>query len=82
MGGMLLRLVCSRTAIFAIVPDLTATILRTATSGAEIWSEWKMRGTDAAGAHVTLVGPVVLTTRNGRIAWTRFYLDRVGAAAG
>jgi hypothetical protein len=37
-------------------PDLAATILRTATSGAEVWSEWEMRGTDAAGAQVTLSG--------------------------
>ena len=41
------------TAIFATVSDLTATILRTATSGAEVWSEWEMRGTDATGADVT-----------------------------
>lgn len=34
-----------------------------------------MRGTDPAGATVLLRGPVVLTTRDGRIDWTRFSLD-------
>jgi hypothetical protein len=67
------------TAIFVDVPDISASIVRTATNGAEIWSEWELTGTDSAGARVTFVGPVVLTAREGRISWTRFYLDRVDA---
>jgi hypothetical protein len=65
------------TAIFADVPDITASIVRTAANGAEIWSEWELTGTNSAGARVAFVGPVVLTARDGLISWTRFYLDRV-----
>jgi ketosteroid isomerase-like protein len=67
------------TAIFADVPDITASIVRTATNGTEIWSEWELTGTTSAGARVAFVGPDVLTVREGRISWTRFYLDRVAA---
>lgn len=70
------------TAIFAAVPDITATVLRTATDGDEIWSEWEMTGTNADGAAEAFVGPVVLTAREGRIAWTRFYLERVASVPG
>jgi hypothetical protein len=63
--------------LFAGLPDLQAEILRHAQHGHELWSEWEMRGTDPTGATVLLRGPVVLTTRDGRIDWTRFYLDPV-----
>jgi ketosteroid isomerase-like protein len=65
------------TAMFAGVPDITASIVRTATNGPEIWSEWELTGTDVTGEPVAFAGPVVLTARAGRISWTRFYLDRV-----
>ncbi|CAM3513961.1 nuclear transport factor 2 family protein [Kibdelosporangium persicum] len=63
--------------ILAGLPDLRAEILRHAQNGDELWSEWEMRGTAATGATVVLRGPVVLTTRDGRIAWARFYPDPV-----
>ncbi|WP_433559297.1 nuclear transport factor 2 family protein [Pseudonocardia xinjiangensis] len=65
------------TKILAGLPDLQAEILRHAQNGDELWSEWEMRGTAPTGATVLLRGPVVLTTREGRIAWARFYLDPV-----
>lgn len=63
--------------ILAGLPDLRAEILRHAQNGDELWSEWEMRGTAPTGATVVLRGPVVLTTRDGRIAWARFYPDPV-----
>lgn len=69
------------TMIFAGISDLQATVLRTARSGGEIWSEWQMTGRAADGSPVTLVGPVVLTTRDAKIAWARFYVDRSGTPA-
>lgn len=63
--------------ILAGLPDLQAEILRHAQNGDELWSEWEMRGTAPTGATVVLRGPVVLTTRDGRIAWARFYPDPV-----
>jgi ketosteroid isomerase-like protein len=65
------------TKILAGLPDLHAEILRHARNGDELWSEWEYRGTAATGATVLLRGPVVLTTRDGRIAWARFYPDPV-----
>jgi ketosteroid isomerase-like protein len=65
------------TGMFAAFPEITATVLRSATSGREIWSEWEMTATDSTGASVAFVGPVVLTTRDDQIAWARFYLDRI-----
>lgn len=63
--------------ILGALPDLQAEIVRHAQNGDELWSEWEMRGTAATGATVVLRGPVVLTTRDGRIAWARFYPDPV-----
>lgn len=65
------------TKILAGLPDLEAEILRHAQNGDELWSEWEMLGTAPTGATVVLRGPVVLTTRDGRIAWARFYLNPV-----
>src|SRR5450756_79957 len=65
------------TKILAGLPDLQAEILRHAQNGDELWSEWEMRGTAPTGATVVLRGPVILTTRDGRIAWARFYPDPV-----
>jgi ketosteroid isomerase-like protein/uncharacterized protein YndB with AHSA1/START domain len=65
------------TKILAGLPDIEAQVLRHAQSSDELWSEWEMRGTAPTGATVVLRGPVVLTTRDGRIAWARFYPDPV-----
>lgn len=73
------RVKANWTAIFSKAPDLTAEVLRTAVNGAEIWSEWEITGVDTAGSPVTFVGPVILTTRDDRINWVRFYLDPVSA---
>lgn len=70
------------TAIFHIAPHLTARVLRTAVNGSEIWSEWEMADVDKPGAPVVFAGPVILTTRDGKINWVRFYLDPVGPMPG
>jgi ketosteroid isomerase-like protein len=67
----------SWTKILAGLPDVRAEVLRHAQNGDELWSEWEYRGTAPTGAAVVLRGPVVLTTRDGRIAWARFYPDPV-----
>ncbi len=65
------------TAIFARHSDLHARVLRHAVAGPEIWSEWEMTATESSSAPTLLCGPVVMTTRDGRIAWARFYLGPV-----
>jgi len=70
------------TAIFNSSPHLAARVLRTAVNGAEIWSEWEMSDLDKPGAPVVFAGPVILTTRDGKINWVRFYLDPIGPLPG
>jgi ketosteroid isomerase-like protein len=67
------------TNIFHKCPQLTATVLRSAINATELWSEWEMSEPTADGPAVRFAGPVVLTTREGRIATARFYLDAVDA---
>ncbi|MGW1507485.1 nuclear transport factor 2 family protein [Streptomyces mirabilis] len=63
--------------IFTRIPDLQARVLRTAVSGSEVWSEWEMSGTSSEGLPALFVGPVVMTVRDDRINWTRFYVSPV-----
>jgi hypothetical protein len=65
------------TGIFERLPTLHARVLRRAESDAEVWSEWEMAATNAPDAPVLLCGPVVMTTVDGKIDWTRFYLAPV-----
>jgi hypothetical protein len=74
------RIAANWTAIFARLPHLHARVLRRAVAGPEIWSEWEMAASDAADAPVLLGGPVVMTTRGGRIAWARFYVGPIAPA--
>jgi hypothetical protein len=62
------------TGMFTAFPDMATTVLRSATRGREIWSEWEMTST---GAPVALAGPVILSAWEGQIAWARFYLEHV-----
>ncbi|WP_433195860.1 nuclear transport factor 2 family protein [Nocardia sp. CA-107356] len=71
------RVLANWTLIFTRVPDLQARVVRTAVSGSEIWSEWEMSGTSLEGLPALMVGPVVMTVRDGRIDWTRFYVSPV-----
>lgn len=73
------RVLANWTAIFARLPDLRAQVLRRAAAGPELWSEWEMVGTGPDGAPALMRGPVIMTTRDGRIDWTRFYLSPVPA---
>lgn len=74
------RVLANWTAIFARLPDLRARVLRRAAAGDELWSEWEMVGSGPDGAPALLRGPVIMTTRAGRINWTRFYLSPVPAS--
>jgi hypothetical protein len=71
------RVLANWTAILARLPDLRAQILRRAAAGSELWSEWEMVGSGPDGATAVMCGPVVMTARDGRIDWARFYLSPV-----
>ena len=66
-------------AIFARIPDLHATVLRSCQdeSGA-LWTEWEMSGTSDEGTPSVSTGVVIiLSVVDERIEHTRFYLDAV-----
>lgn len=71
------RVLMNWTAIFGRLPDIRAAVLRRATADAELWSEWEMVGTAPDGTQAVMRGPVIMTTHDGRIDWTRFYLSPV-----
>jgi len=68
--------------IFSGVPDITAEVLRTATDGATIWSEWEMRGTRPDGHPHLLRGVIIFDVRDGQASAARFYLEPVDPGEG
>lgn len=65
--------------IFTFVPDITARVLRSCCDGDVVWSEWEMTGTRRDGSAHRMAGVIVFGVRNGRFAWSRFYLEPVEA---
>jgi len=65
------------TQIFAEVPDISATVVRSAVVGDEVWTEWEHAGTRRDGAPHRMRGVVILGVTEGRFSWARFYLEPV-----
>lgn len=65
--------------IFAAVPDIEATVLRSDEIGDRVWSEWEMRGTRGDGAEHLLRGVIIFTVAGERASAVRFYLEPVDA---
>jgi ketosteroid isomerase-like protein len=64
--------------IFASVPDLSASLVRTAQDGGTVWAEWEWSGTRRDGAPHLMRGVTVLgVDEHDRIAWTNFYMELV-----
>jgi ketosteroid isomerase-like protein len=68
--------------IFAAIPDLTCQILGCAVDGATVWSEWEQRGTRPDGTPHLMRGVIIFGIADEVLAWARFYLEPVQAAAG
>ncbi|MEO8258405.1 MAG: nuclear transport factor 2 family protein [Acidobacteriota bacterium] len=68
--------------IFAAIPNLTATVLRSAVSGDEVWSEWEHRGTRQDGSTHLMRGVIIFGVVNELLAWARFYLEPVQEGGG
>jgi len=64
---------------FAVMPDLTATVLRSCGRGEVVWSEWEMTGTRPDGATLQMAGVIIFGIGDGRFTWARFYLEPVQA---
>lgn len=65
------------TQIFAAVPDIEATVLRSHQAGDTVWSEWEMRGTRQDGARHLMRGVMIFTVSDDRACAVRFYLEPV-----
>ena len=65
--------------VFAVMPDLTATVLRSCCDGEVVWSEWQMTGTRPDGAAMQMAGVIIFGVRGGQFSWARFYLEPVQA---
>jgi ketosteroid isomerase-like protein len=65
-------------ALFARVPDLRATVLRSCQDESGVWSESEMSGSSDDGIPSASTGVVIiLSVVDERIEHTRFYLDAV-----
>ena len=65
--------------IFAVMPDLTAQVLRSCCDNEVVWSEWEMSGTRPDGSAMQMAGVILFGVRDGRFSWARFYLEPVQA---
>jgi ketosteroid isomerase-like protein len=63
--------------IFTFIPDIAATVLRSAVNGDEVWSEWEHRGTRRDGSAHVMRGVVIFGVGSGLLTWARFYLEPV-----
>lgn len=63
--------------IFAAVPDIEATLVRSASDGETMWAEWEWTGTRSGGAPFVMRGVTVQRVRRGRISWSRLYMEPV-----
>jgi ketosteroid isomerase-like protein len=61
--------------IFEFVPDVRATALASSVAGAEVWSEWEMRGTRPDGSLHLMRGVIIFGVAADRIVRARFYLE-------
>lgn len=70
------------TQIFAGVPDIRASVPRTAVDGDTLWTEWELSGTRTDGAAFLLRGVVIFAVRGPEITSARFYLEPVEDTSG
>jgi len=63
--------------IFSGIPDIRASVLRTAVDGDVAWTEWEMGGRRADGVPQTLRGVIIFGVAGEHLSWCRFYLEPV-----
>lgn len=61
--------------IFRTVPDLHASVVRSAITADRVWTEWEMRGTRPDGAPHLMRGVIIFGVENDLIVRARFYLE-------
>ena len=68
--------------IFAGVPDVRASLTRTAVDGTTVWSEWELAGTRADSTAFLLRGVVIFQIPDEVITAATFYLEPVEHLSG
>ncbi len=63
--------------IFAGLPDVAATVVRSAVDGTMVWSEWELAGSRLDGSPQLLRGVIIFGTSGTQFSWARFYLEPV-----
>jgi hypothetical protein len=63
--------------ILAAMPDLTASIVASASADNTVWTEWEHRGTRPDGSVHFLRGVIIFTVTGDVIASARFFLEPV-----
>ena len=63
--------------IFEALPDLTSTLVRSASNGDTAWAEWEWQGTRPDGATILLRGVTLQGVCDGRVSWARLYMEPV-----
>ena len=66
--------------IFAGIPDIQARIVRSASVGPTMWTEWEMHGTRRDGVPHLMKGVAIFTVDEDRFNAVRFYLEPVEQA--
>lgn len=59
------------------VPDLRVEAPAAIEDGNTIWAEWRAYGTARSGAMLEIRGVIIFGIRDGRVAWSRMYLEPV-----
>jgi ketosteroid isomerase-like protein len=67
--------------IFAAVPDLHATLMRSAVAGDTVWAEWEWAGTLVSGAPFLQRGVTIHGVDQGVTHWVRLYMEPVQVGA-
>ena len=57
--------------IFRSVPDVHASVVRSAVADDAVWTEWEMRGTRPDGSPHLMRGVIIFGARDGLASWAR-----------
>lgn len=68
--------------IFAAVPNIQASVVRSSVDGDTLWSEWELAGDRAEGVRFLMRGVVIFGVAGETIASARFYLEPVEDTSG
>lgn len=64
------------------VPDLRVEVPAAVQDGDRIWTEWRAYGTARSGVKLEISGVIIFGVRDGRVAWSRMYLEPVEQEGG